>query len=91
MFINLLNRGFNLSVPAEEETLYIDAYSAFKERFQNYRTKDKGQKYDDFEALALAAIDSMVALQRNEERLNLLIENMKHRVLELDKTVGSGV
>lgn len=82
VFIRLLDRGFNLSVPADQEELYIKSYNNFLERFEMYKSGEK--KYDDFEAIALAAIESMVSAERNEEQMKQLIEMLEHRVHDLD-------
>ncbi len=87
VFIRLLDRGFNLSVPADQEELYINGYQAFMKRFEMHRSGET--KYDDFEAIALAAIESMVLLQRNEHQMKELIDRLEHRVMDFDKIIDS--
>ncbi len=89
VFIRLLDRGFNLSVPADQEALYLEGYDAFMERFQMYKSGEV--KYDDFEAIALAAIECMVMLQRNENQMKQMIAMLEHRVSDLDDMLNPAI
>ena len=84
VLIKLLDRGFNLSVPAEEEQLYRDGQDVFLARIQQH--KDNG--YDTIEAVGLAAIDCLVAFQKAERRANLLLNALENRLVELNDTVS---
>lgn len=85
VFIRLLDRGFNLSVPADQEKYYRDGYEVFMHRVEEHKTKGKG--YDDIEAIALTSIECMVALQRSQDRLESLIAALEEKVDDLDSAL----
>ena len=84
VLIKLLDRGFKLSVPAEEERLYREGQEVFLERIQQH--KDNG--YDTIEAVGLAAIDCLVAFQKAERRANSLMTALEQRLVELNDNVS---
>jgi cell division protein ZapA (FtsZ GTPase activity inhibitor) len=89
VFIKLLDRGFNLSVPADQEKFYRDGYEVFLERVKAHKLK--GKVYGDIEAIALTAIECLVALQRNQEQTKHLLNVLTNRVEKLDDTISSAI
>ena len=89
VFIKLLDRGFKLSVPADQERYYRDGYEVFMERVKQHKSKTKG--YDDIEAMGLTAIECMVALQRIREQMDGMMEAFQDRIEELDAAVANAI
>ena len=89
VFIKLLDRGFKLSVPADQEKYYRDGYDFFMERVKVHKAKTK--KYDDIEAIGLTAIECMVALQQIREQMDGLVEAFQERVEKLDAAVANAI
>ncbi|NIJ54926.1 cell division protein ZapA [Dyadobacter arcticus] len=89
VFIKLLDRGFKLSVPADQEKFYREGYEVFLQRVQQHKLR--GKVYGDIEAIALTSIECLVALQRNQEQMNNVIMAFKNRVEKLDETVTSAI
>ncbi|CAG4994936.1 hypothetical protein DYBT9275_01501 [Dyadobacter sp. CECT 9275] len=89
VFIKLLDRGFKLSVPADQEKYYREGYEFFMERVKQHKNKAKG--YDDIEAMGLTAIECMVALQRIREQMDHLTEAFQDRVDKLEETVANAI
>lgn len=85
VFIKVLDRGFNLSVPSDQERYYREGYEVFMYKIEEQKKKGKG--YDDIEAIALTSIECLVALQRSEERLNSLLAALEDKVDDLDLIV----
>lgn len=65
VFFKVMDRGFNLHVPADQEQYYIRAKESFKRFVEKYKAKG----HDEMEAIALTSIDSIVSLQRNYDQL----------------------
>lgn len=65
VFLKIMDRGFNLSVPIEQEKYYRRGYDYFKRIVEKYKEKN----HDEIEAIALTSIDCIVALQRSHEQL----------------------
>lgn len=84
VFIKILDRGFNLSIPSEQEHFYRDGYEVFKHKIEEHKNKGK---YDDIEAIALTSIECLVALQRSEARMNNLLATLEDKVDDLDSAV----
>jgi len=89
VFIKLLDRGFKLSVPADQEKYYRNGYEVFMERVKQHKAKTQG--YDDIEAMGLTAIECMVALQRIREQMEGLVEAFQERVDKLDAAVANAI
>ena len=89
VFIKLLDRGFKLSVPADQEKFYRAGYEVFMQRVQQHKLK--GKVYGDIEAIALTSIEGLVALQRNQEDMDDLVAAFKSRVEKLDETIASAI
>jgi len=89
VFIKLLDRGFKLSVPADQEKYYRDGYEVFSERVKQHKSKTKG--YDDIEAMGLTAIECMVALQRIREQMDGIVEAFQERIEKLDAAVANAI
>jgi cell division protein ZapA (FtsZ GTPase activity inhibitor) len=89
VFIKLLDRGFKLSVPADQERYYRDGYEVFMERVKQHKAKTKG--YDDIEAMGLTAIECMVALQRIREQMDGMMEAFQDRIEKLDAAVANAI
>jgi cell division protein ZapA (FtsZ GTPase activity inhibitor) len=89
VFIKLLDRGFKLSVPADQEKFYREGYEVFLQRVQQHKLK--GKVYGDIEAIALTSIECLVALQRNQEQMDSLVAAFKSRVEKLDETLTSAI
>lgn len=85
VFIKILDRGFNISVPSDQEQYYRDGYEVFKHKIEEHKTRGKG--YDDIEAIALTSIECLVALQRSEARMSNLLAALEDKVDDLDSTV----
>jgi cell division protein ZapA (FtsZ GTPase activity inhibitor) len=85
VFIKILDRGFNLSVPSDQEHFYREGYEVFKHKIEEHKKKGKG--YDDIEAIALTSIECLVALQRSEATLNSLLATLEDKVDDLDSAV----
>lgn len=90
VFIKFLDRGFNLSVPADQEMYYRNAYKGFMQRVDEHKSKENGG-YDDIEAMGLTAIDCMVALQRIREQMDELMEAFQERVTKLDLVIAEAI
>lgn len=90
VFVKFLDRGFNLSVPADQEKYYRIAYKGFMQRVDEHKSKEKGG-YDDIEAMGLTAIECMVALQRIREQMDELMEAFQERVSKLDTVVAEAI
>ncbi|QRQ99413.1 cell division protein ZapA [Dyadobacter sandarakinus] len=88
VFIKLMDRGFNLSVPADQEKFYREGYEAFMHKVKHHK---RGKNYDDIEAIALASIDCLVALQKSQEVMKELIEAFQNRVAKLDDTISAAI
>ncbi|MBE9464113.1 cell division protein ZapA [Dyadobacter subterraneus] len=91
VFIKILDRGFKLSVPADQEIFYREGYDTFMERVRIIKNKGKGKGYDDIEAIALASIECLVALQRNQVETERLMSMFDNRVNILDEKVSEGI
>ncbi len=89
VFIKILDRGFKLSVPADQEIFYRDGYDVFKERVK--ALKEKGKGYDDIEAIALTSIECLVALQRNMEENKNLLAMFEKRIDALEVNVADAI
>ena len=89
VFIKLLDRGFKLSVPADQDKYYRDGYEVFMGRVKQHKSKVKG--YDDIEAMGLTAIECMVALQRMREQMDGLVEAFQERIERLDAAVANAI
>lgn len=89
VFIKLMDRGFKLSVPADQERYYRDGYEVFMERVKQHKSRVKG--YDDIEALGLTAIECMVALQRIREQMDGLVDAFQERIEKLDNAVTDAI
>ena len=89
VFIKLLDRGFKLSVPADQEKYYREGYELFMQRVKQHKSKTNG--YDDIEAMGLTAIECMVALQRIREQMDGLVEAFQERVEKLDSAVTNAI
>src|SRR5215217_7849630 len=89
VFIKLLDRGFKLSVPADQEKFYRDGYEVFLHRVQQHKLR--GKVYGDIEAIALTSIECLVALQRNQEQMDDLILAFKNRVEKLDEAISGAI
>lgn len=89
VFIKLMDRGFKLSVPADQEKYYRDGYDTFMQRVKQHKSKTKG--YDDIEAIGLTAIECMVALQRIREQMDGLVEAFQERVDKIDSAVANAI
>lgn len=89
VFIKLLDRGFKLSVPADQEIFYREGYEVFKERVQMIKKKGKG--YDDIEAIALTSIECLVAMQRNMVETDRLLAMFENRVENLEEKVAGAI
>jgi cell division protein ZapA (FtsZ GTPase activity inhibitor) len=89
VFIKLLDRGFKLSVPADQEKFYRDGYEVFLHRVQQHKLR--GKVYGDIEAIALTSIECLVALQRNQEQMDDLVLAFKNRVEKLDEAISSAI
>ncbi len=90
VLLKFLDRGFNLSVPADQEMYYRNAYKGFMQRVDEHKSKEKGG-YDDIEAMGLTAIDCMVALQRIREQMDELMEAFQERITKLDLAVADAI
>jgi cell division protein ZapA (FtsZ GTPase activity inhibitor) len=90
VFIKFLDRGFKLSVPADQEKYYRNGYESFMQRVNEHKSKEKGG-YDDIEAMGLTAIECMVALQRIREQMDGLLETFQERVGKLDADVSKAL
>lgn len=89
VFIKLLDRGFKLSVPADQEKFYRDGYEVFLHRVQQHKLR--GKVYGDIEAIALTSIECLVALQRNQEQMDDLVLAFKNRVEKLDEVISGAI
>jgi hypothetical protein len=83
VFIKVLDKGFNLSVPAAQEALYRDGYEVFMHKMKVHEAKG----HDPLEAIALTSIDCLVALQKAQDQLGKLIAALEDRVDDLDAIV----
>ncbi len=87
VFIKILDKGFNISVPAEQESLYRDGYEVFMHKIKLHEGKGNGP----LEAIALTSIDCLVALQRTQDQLGKLIAALEDRVDDLDATISEAL
>lgn len=87
IFIKILDKGFNISVPAEQEVLYRDGYEVFMHKMKLHENKGNSP----IEAITLTSIDCMVALQRTQEQLRKLIAALEDRVDDLDTTISDAL
>jgi cell division protein ZapA len=83
VFIKILDKGFNISVPAEHEVFYRDAYEVFLHKIKIHEAKG----YSQLEGIALTSIDCLVALQKSQDQLNKLLSALEDQVDELDSTI----
>lgn len=89
VFIKFLDRGFKLSVPANQEKFYRGGYEVFMKRVNEHKSRNKG--YDDIEAIGLTAIECMVALQRIREEMERMKEAFQTKMNKLDVTVSEAL
>lgn len=89
VFIKVLDRGFKLSVPADQERYYREGFDAFKKRVEQHRENTKG--YDEIEATGLTAIECMVAMQRILEEMENLTNAFQERVARLEEKVSEAI
>jgi hypothetical protein len=87
VFIKILDKGFNISVPVEQEALYRDGYEVFMHKIKVH--EDKGNA--PLEAIALTSIDCLVALQKAQDQLGKLIAALEDRVDDLDAIVSEAL
>ncbi|TDB65223.1 cell division protein ZapA [Arundinibacter roseus] len=87
VFIKILDKGFNLSVPAEHEVYYREGYEVFLHKIKIHQEKG----YSPLEAISLTSIDCLVALQKAQDQLNKLIAALEDRVDDLDSTVSEAL
>ncbi len=90
VFLKIMDRGFNLSVPIEQEKYYRKGYEYFKRIVNKYKERN----HDEIEAIALTSIDCIVALQRSYEQLDeqraLLEKRMDDWNLKMEKALMKG-
>ncbi|WP_025761979.1 cell division protein ZapA [Dyadobacter tibetensis] len=89
VFIKFMDKGFKLSVPADQEKFYREGYEVFIERVEQHKSKKNG--YDDIEAIGLTAIECLVALQRIREQMESLSEAFQGRVERLEESVTNAI
>lgn len=89
VFIKLMDKGFKLSVPSDQEKFYRDGYEVFSERVRQHKSKKIG--YDDIEAIGLTAIECLVALQRAREEMKALRKTLNDRVQDLESAVSQAI
>jgi len=89
VFIKILDRGFKLSVPADQEVYYREGYDVFMKRVK--QIKDQGKGHDDIEAIALTSIECLVAYQRNLEETNNLYARLEERIDVLDFKISDSI
>ncbi|PWJ58529.1 cell division protein ZapA [Dyadobacter jejuensis] len=89
VFIKFMDKGFKLSVPADQERYYREGYEVFIERVEQHKSKKNG--YDDIEAIGLTAIECLVALQRMREEMDGLTEAFQGRMERIEETVTSAI
>ena len=82
VFIKILDKGFNLSVPANQVSFYQEGYDAFLQKVEHHKKKHLPE-----EAVALASIDCMVALQKSQNQLKKLISALEEQMDDLDATL----
>jgi cell division protein ZapA (FtsZ GTPase activity inhibitor) len=91
VFVKFLDRGFNLSVPADQEIYYREGYKAFMQRVEEHKSEEQGGGYDDIEAIGLTAVDFMVALQKALEQMKEMMEAFHERIAKLDVVVSEAI
>tara|TARA_R110002124_G_scaffold246107_1_gene411220 strand:+ start:2401 stop:2712 length:312 start_codon:yes stop_codon:yes gene_type:complete len=89
VFIKVMDKGFKLSVPADQEKYYREGYEVFSERVKQHKAKQIG--YDDIEAIGLTAIECLVALQRMREEMKVLSEAFKSRIEIMETSVSQAI
>ncbi len=82
VFIKILDKGFNLSVPADQVSLYQEGYDTFLRKVQHHEKNHLPE-----EAVALAALDCIVALQRSQKSLKDMISALEVQMDDLDATL----
>lgn len=80
--IRIFDKGFNLSVPASQVPFYTEGYDAFIRKVEHHR-----KTHFPEEAVALAAIECMVALQKSQKRLKDVISALETQMDDLDATL----
>lgn len=87
VFIKILDKGFNLSVPTEQEPMYREGYEVFMHKIKLHEAKG----HSPLEAIALSSVDCMVALQKAQDQLNKLIAALEDRMDDLDSTISDAL
>jgi hypothetical protein len=87
VFIKIMDKGFNLSVPTEQESLYREGYDVFMHKIKLHEAKGHGP----LEAIALSSVDCMVALQRAQDQLHKLIAALEGQMDDLDSTISDAL
>jgi cell division protein ZapA (FtsZ GTPase activity inhibitor) len=87
VFIKIFDKGFNLSVPADQEVFYREGYDAFMQKVKIH--KDKG--YSPLEAVSLTSIDCLVALQKSQDQLKKLLAAFETNMDDLDSTISDAL
>ncbi len=82
VFIKILDKGFSINVPVSQEKLYREGYEALLARIGQH-----SKTHLPVEAVALASLDSIVALQRAQNQLKVLIGALEKQMDELDATL----
>ncbi|WP_373513651.1 cell division protein ZapA [Persicitalea sp.] len=82
VFIKILDKGFNLSVPVDQVSFYEDGYATFLQKVEHHKKKHLPE-----EAVALASIDCMVALQKSQNQLKIMIAALEEQMDDLDTTL----
>ncbi len=82
VFIKIFDKGFNLSVPASQESFYIEGYNTFIKKVEHHR-----KTHFPEEAVALAAIECIVALQKSQNNLRDMIAALEVQMDDLDATL----
>lgn len=90
VLLKFLDRGFNLSVPADQEMYYRNAYRRFMQRVDEHKSNEKAG-YGDIEAMGLTAIECMVGLQRIREQMDELMIGFQERLEKLDSMVTEAI
>ena len=85
VFFKFLDRGFKLSVPADQEKYYREGYDRFNKLVEKHKSKERG--YDEIEAIGLSAIDCMVALEKLLEQMEEMTASFQDRIASLDSAV----
>lgn len=87
VFLKIMDRGFHLSVPIEQERYFRNGYQFFQESVQKYKERD----HDEIEAIALTAIDCVVALQRSRDMLDEQKDKMEASIDEWSAKLESAL